>query len=54
MNIRINSLHERAWRVVYRNYNAKFSELRGKDKSVTVHQRNLQLLATEIFKQKMN
>ena len=52
MNNRINSLHERALRVVYRDYNATFSELLSKDKSVTIHQRNLQLLATEIFKTK--
>ena len=49
---RVNSLHERALRVVYRDYNATFSELLSKDKSVTIHQRNLQLLATEIFKTK--
>ena len=49
---RVNSLHERVLRVVYRDYNATFSELLSKDKSVTIHQRNLQLLATEIFKTK--
>ena len=52
MNNRINSLDKRALRVVYRDYNATFSELLSKDKSVTIHQRNLQLLATEIFKTK--
>ena len=52
INNRVNSLHERALRVVYRDYNATFSELLNKDKSVTIHQRNLQLLATEIFKTK--
>ena len=52
INNRINSIHERALRVVYRDYNAGFSELLSKDKSVTIHQRNLQLLATEIFKTK--
>ena len=52
MNNHINSLHERALRVVYRDYNTTFSELLIKDKSVTIHQRNLQLLATEIFKTK--
>ena len=52
INNRVNSLHERALRVVYRDYNATFSELLSKDKSVTIHQRNLQLLATEIFKTK--
>ena len=49
INNRVNSLHERALRVVYRDYNAT---LLSKDKSVTIHQRNLQLLATEIFKTK--
>ena len=48
----MNSLHERVLRVVYRHYNAIFSELLSEDKSVTIHQRNLQLLATEIFKTK--
>ena len=52
INNRVNSLHERALRVVYRDYNATFFELLSKDKSVTIHQRNLQLLATEIFKTK--
>ena len=52
INNRINSHHERALRVVYRDYNASFSELLSKDKSVTIHQRNSQLLATEIFKTK--
>ena len=48
----INSLHEHALRVVYKDCNATFSELQSKDKSVTIHQRNLQLLVTEIFKAK--
>ena len=30
--------------------NATFSELISQNKSVTIHQRNLQLLATDIFK----
>ena len=38
MNNRINSLHECALKVVYRDYNAKFSKLLSKDKSVTIHQ----------------
>ena len=40
INNRVNSLHERPLRVVYRDYNATFSELLSKDKSVTIHQRN--------------
>ena len=52
MNNHINSLHEHALRVIYKDYNATFSELLSKDKSVTIHQRNLQVLATEISKTK--
>ena len=52
INNRINSLHERALRVVYRYYNATFSEVFSTHKSVTIYQRNLQLLATEIFETK--
>ena len=52
INNRINSLHEHTLRVVYRDYNATFFELPGKDKSVKIHQRNLQLLETEISKTK--
>ena len=48
INNGINRLHERTLRVVYRDYNATFSELLSKDKSVTIYQRNLQLLTTEI------
>ena len=51
-NNRVNSLHKRALRVVYRDYYVTFAELLSKDKSVTIHQKNLQLLATEIFKTK--
>ena len=55
INNRVNSLHERVVRVVYRDYKATFSELLSKDKSVTIHQRNLQLLTAEIFiTKKMN
>ena len=39
INSRINSLHERALRVVYRDYKATFSELLSTDKSVTIHQK---------------
>ena len=52
INNRVNNLHVRALRVVYRDYKATFSELLSKDKSVTIRQRNLQLLATETFKAK--
>ena len=50
LNDRINSIHKRALRIVYLDYSSSFAELLEKDKSVTIHQRNLQLLAVEMFK----
>ena len=46
---RINSIHERALRVTYQNYQSTFLQLLQKDNSVTIYQRNLQVLAAEIF-----
>ena len=50
INHKINKLHERALRIVYNDYFWSFEELLSQDKSVTVHQRNLQKLATEMYK----
>ena len=47
---RINKLHERALRMVYQDYVSSFTELLEKDKSTTIHNRNTQLLATELLK----
>ena len=54
LNNRINKLHERALRVVYGNANLSFEELLEKDESYTIHERNLQKLATEMYKVKHN
>ena len=50
---RVSKIHETALRLVYddRPY-LSFIELLIKNKSVSIHQRNLQLLATDIFKVK--
>ena len=45
INTKINNLHFRALRMVYRDETSSFEELLKKDGSVTVHHRNLQLLA---------
>ena len=37
-------------KIVYNDHFSSFEELLSKDKSVTVHQRNLQMLATEMYK----
>ena len=50
LNNRINSLHERALRVVYNSVKSSFHQHLQKYNSVTIHQRNLPTLAIEIFK----
>ena len=51
MEHRINNIHKRALKLGYQDSpDFTFQELLAKDKSVSVHQKNLQLLATEIFK----
>ena len=51
MNNRINTLHEIAVRLVYTNKrNLSFDDLLKEDKSVEIHQKNLQILATDIYK----
>ena len=50
LNKKINNIHERSLRLVYRDNTSTFEELLKQDGSVTIHVKNLQLLATEIFK----
>ena len=52
LNNRINNIHLRALRIVYQDKQPSFEELLQKDNSVSVHMKNLQYLATEIFKVK--
>ena len=53
MHNRINKLHERALRVVYKNDDdLTFEELLVKDSSFSVHDRNLQRLAELMYKVK--
>ena len=54
LNNRINTLHERALHLVYNDFTSSFTELLKKDNSVTIHQKNLQNLAIEMFKLKHN
>ena len=53
LNNKINRLQERALRIVYNDKSSTFYQLLEKDKSVTIHTRNLQYLATEIFEVKI-
>ena len=50
LNNRINKLHERTLRSVYKDPTLTFEQLLEKDNSFTIHQRNIQKLATEIYK----
>ena len=52
MNNKINYIHERALRLVYDDYTTSFEELLSKDKSVSIHHRNIQKVAVEMFKVK--
>ena len=53
MNNSINTLHEKALRLAYTNKKTlSLDDLLKKDKSMKIHQKNLQILATEIYKVK--
>jgi len=54
LNNRINRIHERALRIAYRDQTSSFNELLKLDGSFTIHERNQQRLAIEIFKVKNN
>ena len=49
---RINHIHERALRIVYKNFKSSFQELLFEDNSLNIHHRNVQKLVTEIVKVK--
>ena len=50
LNNKINNIHERALRITYKDKTTVFKDLLLKDNSVTIHHKNLQVLATENFK----
>ena len=52
MMIMMHKIHERALRIAFQDTSSKFEDLLKKAASVTIHQRNLQLLAKEIYKTK--
>ena len=51
VNAKINHVHERALRIAYQDWTSSFEELFITDNSVSIHQRNLQLLVTEFTEQ---
>ena len=54
INNRINKLHERAFHLVYKDDQHIFQQLLDKDNAVTIHHRNLQNQAIEIYKLQNN
>ena len=50
LNNRINRIHERSLRVVYQDHKSSFGELLERDKSFTIHERNVQTLCIELYK----
>ena len=50
INNKINRLHERALRIVYSDFKSSFEGLLMKDNSFSIHERNIQSLAIEIYK----
>ena len=47
---RINDLHYRALRLIYKENSLTFKELLQKDGSVTIHHRNIQKVGIEMYK----
>ena len=49
-NSKINKLHERCLRIIYNDKKSSFKELLETEKFVPIHVKNLQVLATKMFK----
>ena len=50
LNNKINRIHERALRITYNDKSSSFQNLFEKDNSVTIHYRNIKILAIELYK----
>ena len=54
VNNKINHLHERSPRIVYRDDISSFEDFLKRNKLFTIHQRNIQSVAIQLFKVKGN
>ena len=50
MNNKINRIHQRVLRLVYSDHVSSFDELHKKERSFSIHHRNIQSLAIELYK----
>ena len=50
LNNKINRIHEKASRITYNDKSSSYVKLLTKDRSVTIHNRNIRTLAIEIYK----
>ena len=50
INNKINQIHEKALRITYNDKSPSFQKFLEKDNSVTIHHRNIKILATETYK----
>ena len=53
-NNKISRLHERCLRNIYNDKRSSFNALLEKDGSVSIHERNIKIMATEMFKVSKN
>ena len=54
LNNKINKVQARALRILYKDYDSSFEDLLEKDNSDNIHDRNIKLLATKVFKVENN
>ena len=50
LNNALNSIHERALRLIYNDYELPFDRILEDNKQKSIHQKNIELLAIEIYK----
>ena len=50
LNNKINRIHKRLLRITYNDKSSSFQNLLEKDSSVTIHDKNIKILATETYK----
>ena len=50
INAQINKLHERRLGLAYNDKRSPFRELLKRDDTITIHERNIQILLIKIFK----